>query len=80
MRKILLMSTKKKIEGHQSFMEFDEAGLVELATRDVELMEEEESSPSMKCLQKSQRIIEREQRRSRLNACVAKADSDVDNF
>jgi hypothetical protein len=41
-------------EGHQSISlsVFDGAGLAELATRDVELMEEE-PGPLTKCLQKS---------------------------
>jgi hypothetical protein len=48
------MSIKKKNEGHQSlsFTVSDGVGLVELVTRDVELMEEE-PGPSKKCLQKS---------------------------
>jgi hypothetical protein len=48
------MSIKKKNEGHQSLSitVSDGVGLVELVTRDVELMEEE-PGPSKKCLQKS---------------------------
>jgi hypothetical protein len=48
------MSIKKKNEGHQSlsFTVSDGVGLVELVTRDVEVMEEE-PGPSKKCLQKS---------------------------
>jgi hypothetical protein len=49
------MSIKKKEnEGHQSlsFTISNRAGLIELATHDVELMEEE-SGPSKKCLCKS---------------------------
>jgi hypothetical protein len=44
---------QEKNEGHQSlsFTVFDGAGLAELATCDVELMEEE-LGPSKKCLQK----------------------------
>jgi hypothetical protein len=42
-------------------------------------MEEEEQSPN-KRFQKSQRIIERKQRRGRLNTCVIEADSDADDF
>jgi hypothetical protein len=38
---------KEEIEGHQSFTVSDGAGLIELATRDVELMEEE-PGPSKK--------------------------------
>jgi hypothetical protein len=32
---------QEEIEGHQSFIVYDRAGLAELATRDAELMEEE---------------------------------------
>jgi hypothetical protein len=48
---------------HQNFMVSNRPGLIEFATRDTELMEEEEQSPPKKCLQKLQRIIERKQRR-----------------
>jgi hypothetical protein len=41
---------------------------------------QEESGPSKKRLQKSQRNIERKERRERLNAHVTKADSDADDF
>ena len=53
---------QEEIGGHQSFTVSDGVGLAELATRDVELMEEEEPGPSKKRLRKSQRIIDREQR------------------
>jgi hypothetical protein len=68
-------------EGHQSlsFTVSDGMGLVELATRDLELMEEE-LGPSKKHLLKSKRLTEKQQRRERLNARVAEADSDADNF
>ena len=39
---------QEEIGGHQSFTVSDGAGLAELATRDVELMEEEEPGPSKK--------------------------------
>jgi hypothetical protein len=55
------------------------AGLTELTTCDVELMEEQ-SDPSNKHLLKSQWIIEREQRCSRLDARVTEADSNANNF
>jgi hypothetical protein len=47
-------------EGHQSpsFPISDRVGLTELATRDVELMEEEPGL-SMKCIQKSKRLTEK---------------------
>ena len=77
---------QEEIEGCQSFTVSDGTGLEELATRNVELMPEE-PGPSKKRLRKSQRIIEREQRatkkqqrRERLDARVAEADSDADDF
>jgi hypothetical protein len=68
-------------EGHQSisFTVSDRAGLIELVTRDVELMEEE-SGPSKKHLQKSKRLIEKQEMREQLNARVAEADSDGADF
>jgi hypothetical protein len=53
---------QEEIEGHQSFMVSDGAGLTELATRNVDLMQEE-PGPSKKHLRKSQRNIERQERR-----------------
>jgi hypothetical protein len=63
------------------------ARLTELATPGVELMEEEQG-PSKKCLPKSQgppkKNIRKSQRMTerceRLNACVAEANSDADDF
>jgi hypothetical protein len=68
-------------EGHQSlsFIVSDGAGHVELATCDVELIEEE-PGPSKKCLQKSKWLAEKQERCERLNVCVAEADSDADDF
>jgi hypothetical protein len=43
---------QEEIEEHKNFTVFDGEKLIELATRDVELMEEEQD-PSRKCLQKS---------------------------
>jgi hypothetical protein len=51
----------------------------EFATRDVELIEEE-TCPSKKCLQKSKRLAEKQERRERLNACVTEADSDANDY
>jgi uncharacterized caspase-like protein len=53
-------------------------GLAELATRDVEL--EEEPGRSMKRLQKSKWLAEKQERREWLDACVVEADLDVDEF
>jgi hypothetical protein len=49
---------QEEIEGHQSFTVSNRAGLAELATCDVELMEEE-SGPSKKCLRKSKCVAKR---------------------
>jgi hypothetical protein len=48
-------------------------------TVDVELLDEE-AGPLNKRLQKSKRLLERQERRERLNAHVAEVDSDADNF
>jgi hypothetical protein len=53
---------QEEIEGHQSFMVSNGAGLTKLARRDIELMKEE-SCLSKKRLQKSKCIIERQERR-----------------
>jgi hypothetical protein len=68
-------------EGHQilSFTVFDGVGLVELATRDVELMKEE-LNPSKKRIRKSKRLAKKQERHEQLNARVAEADSDADDF
>jgi hypothetical protein len=68
-------------EGDQGlrFTISDRTWLVELATRDVELMEDE-PGPSKKCLQKSKRLVGKQERCDQLNACVAEADSDADDF
>jgi hypothetical protein len=70
---------QEEIEGHQSFTFSDGAGLVELATRNIDLMQEE-PGPSKKHLQKLQHNIERQERRERLDACVAETYSDADDF
>jgi hypothetical protein len=67
---------QEEIEEHENFMVSDGARLTELATRDIEFIEEEQGPPK-KSIQKSQRMIER---RERLNAHVAEADSDADDF
>jgi hypothetical protein len=68
-------------EWHQSlsFTESNGAGLAELATHYVKLMEEE-PRPSKKCLRKSKRLAEKQERREQLNARVAEADLDDDDF
>jgi hypothetical protein len=57
----------------------DGPGLAELDTNDVELLDEE-AGPSNKRLQKSKRILKRQERRERLGAHVAEVDSDADDF
>jgi ketosteroid isomerase-like protein len=68
-------------EGYQSlsFIISDGAGLTELVIPDVELMEEE-PHPSKKRLRKSKRLTEKQERSEQLNARVAEADSDADDF
>jgi hypothetical protein len=78
---------QKGINEHQNFIESNGARLTELATPDIEWMEEEQGppkkrlqksqGPSKKSLQKSQRVIEK---RQWLNAHVVMADSDADDF
>jgi hypothetical protein len=70
---------QEEIEGHQCFTISDGAGLVELATRDVELLEEE-PGPSKKCIRKLNHVAQRQERHERLNACVAEADSNAIDF
>jgi hypothetical protein len=78
---------QEEIKEHESFTVSDGARLTELATRDIGLMEEEQGpskkhlrksqGPPKKSIRKSQQMIER---RERLNARVAEADFDADNF
>jgi hypothetical protein len=49
---------QEEIEGHQRFTISDRAGLSELTTHDVELIEEE-PGPSKKCIRKSKHVTER---------------------
>jgi hypothetical protein len=70
---------QEEIEGRQCFIVSDGAGLTELVTRDIELMEQE-SGPSKKHIRKSKRVTERQERCERLNAHVAEADSDGGDF
>jgi hypothetical protein len=60
---------QEEIEVDQNFMVFHGAGLTELDTGDVELLDEE-TGPSKKRLQKSKRILKRHER---LDAHVAEA-------
>jgi hypothetical protein len=55
------------------------AGLAELDTCDVELLDEK-AGPSNKCLQKSKHLLERQERRERLDARVTEVDFDADDF
>jgi hypothetical protein len=41
---------------------------------------EEEPNPSKKCIRKSKHVTERQEMREWLNAHVAEADLDADNF
>jgi hypothetical protein len=53
---------QEEIEVNHNFMVSDGAGLAELDTDDVELLDEE-AGPSNKRLQKSKRLLERQERR-----------------
>ncbi len=70
---------QKEIKVDQNFMVSDGAGLAELDTGDVELLDEE-AGPSNKRLQKSKCLLERQERREQLDARVMKAYSDADDF
>jgi hypothetical protein len=70
---------KEEIERQQCFNVSDRAGLVELATRDVELMEEE-PGPSKKCIWKSNCVTKRQEMHERLNARVTEVDSNAKDF
>jgi hypothetical protein len=54
-------------------------GLTELATCDIELMEEE-PGPSKQSIQKLKHVIGRQERCEQLDACVTEGDSDADEF
>jgi hypothetical protein len=71
---------QEQIEEHKKLTIPDRPRLIELVTCDIELMEEEEQGPPKKHLRKSHCIIERKQRRERLNTHVSEADSDTDDF
>jgi hypothetical protein len=70
---------QEEIDGHQCFPVSNRVGLTELATWDVDLMEEEPGT-SKKHIRKSKCVIEIQERCEWLNACVTKADSDADYF
>jgi hypothetical protein len=70
---------QEEIDVHQCFTVSDGAGLTELATCDIELMKEE-PDPSKKRIWKSKHVIERQERHEQLNAHVAEADSNADDF
>jgi hypothetical protein len=70
---------QEEIEVDRIFMVSDRAGLVELDTDDVDLLDEE-ACPSKKFLQKSKHLLERHERRKQLDARVTEADSDADDF
>jgi hypothetical protein len=62
---------QEEIEVDQNFTVSNRAGLVELGTGDIELLDEE-AGPSNKHLQKSKHVLKRQERCERLHACVAK--------
>jgi hypothetical protein len=57
----------------------DGADLIKLDTNDVELLDKE-AGPSKKHLQKSKHLLERQEKREQLDANVAEADFDADDF
>jgi hypothetical protein len=67
---------QEEIKEHQNFMVSDDTGLVELATYNAKLLDEE-ASPSKKHLQKSKRLLEKHEQ---LDTHVTEADFDADNF
>jgi hypothetical protein len=71
---------QEEIEVDQNFMISDRASLVELDTGDVELLLGEEAGPLNKHLQKLKHLLKRQERRERLDARVAKADSNADDL
>jgi hypothetical protein len=66
----------EEIKEHQNFMVSDDTGLVELATYNIKLLDEE-ASPSNKHLQKLKRLLEKYEQ---LDTLVTEADFDADNF
>jgi hypothetical protein len=70
---------QEEIGVDQNFMVSDGTGLTELDTGDVELFDEE-AGPSKKRLRNSKRLLERQKRHERHDACVAEADSNADDF
>jgi hypothetical protein len=57
----------------------NKAGLAELDTGGIKLMDEE-AGHSNKCLQISKCLLERQERYERLDPCVMEVDSDADDF
>jgi hypothetical protein len=70
---------QEEIDVDQNFMVSDGAGLAELDTGDVELLDEE-AGLSKKRIRKSKHLLKRQERRERLDARVTEVDSDADNF
>jgi hypothetical protein len=68
---------QEEIEVDQNFTISDRADLTELDTDDIELLDEE-AGPSKKHIQKSMRLLERQERRERLDAHVVEADFNAD--
>jgi hypothetical protein len=69
---------QEEIQVDQNFTVYDGAGLAELDTGDVELLDEE-ACPSSKHLRKSKRLLERQERREWLDARVVEAYLDADD-
>jgi hypothetical protein len=70
---------REEIEVDQNFTVSDGACLTELDTGDTEFLDEE-VGPSNKHLQKSKRLLEKQESRERLDARVTEADSYANDF
>jgi multidrug resistance efflux pump len=70
---------QEEIEVDYNFMVSNGAGLVELDTGDVELLDEE-AGPSRKHIQKSKQLLEIQEKREQHDARVAEIDSDAETF
>jgi hypothetical protein len=70
---------QEEIEADQNFTVSNGAGLAELDIGDADLLDEEADSLN-KHLQKSKYLLERQERHEQLDAHVAEADSDADDF
>jgi hypothetical protein len=71
--------SEEEIEVDQNFTVSGGTGLAKLHTGDVEFLDEE-AGHSKKRIRKSKHLLERQEKRERLDARVAEAYSDTDDF